>query len=656
MKVCECDKKNNLNRFYGNSGKVLFISIIIQVILFSHVYSQSISVCGRITSGRLPIHDASVTIIGHEDTTKKITALTDVLGYYEIDYLTSVELELNDIPSEFELGQNYPNPFSASTTIPFKLNERSDIDVTIYDLLGREIQNFTIGSQAAGMHSIHWDGKNTFGQNVASGVYFYKLQSNGKSLFKKMILLHHSNAHFNNPNLSQPAFSSSLHNISNTGNAEGVCFTIRVENTSTTSPLIVPQEIENITIQNDTTINFSVTYIPLATFDFDSLHQVISGYGAASPWYLPVATNSEIESAFGTDDSQIGFTIYRITVEADSNRWGKWVPSTRRAQDMGAKIIASPWYAPGDLTEIRNGEVRIKLDKYDEYATHLNSFIKFMEKNGVTIYGLSVQNEPEMGDWTNWSPNEMFTFMRDYAGTIQGTFVMAPEVSNFGRSYSDPILNDSTACANTDIICGHIYCGGLSAYALAMEKGKEVWMTEYLMGENNSGNNMSWAIKLAQNINDIMEADMNAYVWWTMIRYYGPIGDGSSAANPADPNEYYPAKGEVTKKGYVMSQFSKFIRPGYYRVASDIDPFLASLRVTAYKDPSSSKIVIVAINPCPDETENAFRFGDEVSVSTFIPYTTSPSKNCEQGELVNVTDGFFTVMLEPLSITTFVSE
>ena len=393
--------------------------------------------------------------------------------------------------------------------------------------------------------------------------------------------------------------------------------------------------------------------IALATFNFDSLHQIIRGYGAASPWYLPVATDSEIESAFGTDDGQIGLSIYRITVEADSNLWGKYVPSTKKAQDMGAIIIASPWYAPSNLVETRNGEIRIKLDKYDEYAAHLNSFIKYMGNNGVSIYGLSVQNEPEMGNWTNWTPNEMFTFMKDYAGAIQGTNVMAPEVSNFGRSYSDPILNDSTACANTDIICGHIYGGGLSKYPLAEEKGKEVWMTEYLMGENNSGNNLSWAIKLAKNINDVMKADMNAYVWWTIVRYYGPIGDGTRAQNPQDPNESYPAKGEATKKGYVMSQFSKFIRPGFYRVESSVSPSISVVDVTAYKDPTSSKAVIVAVNPSSAPLDLAIRI-QKGSMNLFTPYTTTECKNCVQGDDINIINNRFTFQLEASSITTFV--
>ena len=390
-----------------------------------------------------------------------------------------------------------------------------------------------------------------------------------------------------------------------------------------------------------------------ATIYMDSELQVISGFGAASPWYLPVATESEIESAFGSTDGQIGLSIYRITVEADSNLWAKWVPSTLQAQNLGAIIIASPWYAPGTLSEFRDGETRIQLDKYDEYIDHLNAFVTFMQNNGVNIYGLSVQNEPDIGDWTNWSPTEMFTLMRDYAHAIQGTQVMAPESYHFDRAYADPILNDSTAAANTDIVCGHIYGGGLTKYQLAEDKGKEVWMTEYLFGENNSGNNMGWAMHLAKNISDVMNADMSAYVWWTMIRYYGPIGDGTTAANPADPYESYPAKGEVTKKGYVLSQFSRFIRPGFVRVAATYYP-RAQVYVTAYK--SDSDIVIVAVNQGLTSVSQTFSIPHLAGgVAAFTPYVTSETANCQPGGMIGLVDGTFTAVLESESITTFVA-
>jgi len=656
FKFCEKKLNVNVNRYLDYAVKFLFISIIISAALCTEAYSQNISVSGKIMSGRIPIQNASVTFIDNADTTSKFSTVTDASGNYEINLTITSVNQGKTLPTNFQLEQNYPNPFSSNTNIPYGLNKVSDVKVTIYDILGRVVRKFNVGWQSAGAHSILWNGLNNTGQKVATGVYFYRLHADGEPQVKKMVFnqngsgLTLSPGSFSSVGNSLPAKSNLLQKI------QGNTFTIRVQNTSITTPLIVSEELKNVIIQKDTTINFYVTYIPLATINLDSLHQVIRGFGAASPWYLPVMTDSEIQSAFGTANGQIGLSIFRITVEADSNLWAKWVPSAKKAQDMGAKIIASPWYAPSNLTETRNSEVRIKLDKYNEYAAHLNSFVKYMKINGVSIYGLSVQNEPNMGNWTNWSPNEMFNFMKDYAGKIEGTNVMAPEVSNFARSYSDLILNDSTACANTDIICGHIYGGGLAKYPLAEQKGKEVWMTEYLMGENNSGNNLSWAIKLAKNINDVMQANMSAYVWWTLVRYYGPIGDGTKASNPQDPNERYPAKGEVTKKGYVMSQFSKFIRPGYFRVESKTYPFSGNASVTAYKDPSSSKVVIIAINSGSTEVENAFRIGGDSMLSTLSTYTTSETKNCEQGNPVNVVDGVFKYTLEPMSITTLVSE
>ena len=82
---------------------------------------------------------------------------------------------------------------------------------------------------------------------------------------------------------------------------------------------------------------------------------------------------------------------------------------------------------------------------------------------------------------------------------------------------------------------------------------------------------------------------------------------------------------------------------------------ICEVDVTAYKDPSSSKIVIVAINQGSAEIENAFRIENELMTSNFTPYTTSESKNCEQGDQVTVIDGIFTYTLEPSSITTFIS-
>lgn len=618
-------------------------------------HSQTFSIRGKVSASRYAVKSAAVTFVDNADTTLQFSTVTDASGNYQLNLPTSVESDARTSPASFALAQTYPNPFSSSAAIPYQIKKESDVHITIYDILGRAVKTFDIGRQSVGLHGVVWDGRNDLGQKVASGTYFYRLLAGGESRVRKLIFSQGGGSIAPLPlNYSLPTADPTL---SLKSSMRQGYYTIRVGNTPTTAPLIVPIELNNILLERDTTIYFSVDYMPVATVDVDSVHQVIRGFGAASPWYLPVMTLSEVESAFGTGNGQIGYTIFRVTVDADSNLWSRYLPSAKRAQELGAIVIASPWYAPTNMVERVNNVSRVRYDMYEAYAAHLNSFTRFMKTNGVTLYGLSVQNEPDITDqWTSWTPTEMLTFMKQNASALTDTRVMAPESFQFRRNMSDPILNDSAACANTDIVCGHIYGGGLSSYPLAMSKGKEVWMTEYLMGENNSGNNWPWAMTLAQNINDVMKADMSAYVWWTIVRYYGPIGDGTKAANPQDPYETYPKKGEVTKKGYVMSQFSKFIRPGYSRVESSLYPIVtgAGLDVTAYRDPLSSKVVVIAINSGSTPAQCAFRLNNGTNV-TFTPYTTSAAKNCHEGEAFDVTDGTVFLTLEASSITTFVS-
>ena len=90
-----------------------------------------------------------------------------------------------------QLLQNYPNPFNPETWIPFELNQDSDVSLTIYDTVGRQIQRMDLGFQPAGTylqrdHAIYWDGRNQSGEMVSSGVYFYTVYFGDNSLGKSM--------------------------------------------------------------------------------------------------------------------------------------------------------------------------------------------------------------------------------------------------------------------------------------------------------------------------------------------------------------------------------------------------------------------------------------------------------------------------------------
>jgi hypothetical protein len=99
-------------------------------------------------------------------------------------------VEESEIPTEFALDQNYPNPFNPSTTIRFALPIRANVDLKVFDLLGREVRTLVRGDQfAPGVHSVTWDGRNAAGNAVATGVYFYRINASGFTESRKMLLL-----------------------------------------------------------------------------------------------------------------------------------------------------------------------------------------------------------------------------------------------------------------------------------------------------------------------------------------------------------------------------------------------------------------------------------------------------------------------------------
>jgi glucuronoarabinoxylan endo-1,4-beta-xylanase len=127
---------------------------------------------------------------------------------------------------------------------------------------------------------------------------------------------------------------------------------------------------------------------------------------------------------------------------------------------------------------------------------------------------------------------------------------------------------------------------------------------------------------------------MNAYIWWYIVRYYGPIRED----------------GTVMKRGYVMSQFARFIRSGYTRVDATANP-QTSVYVTAYTN--GTKVVIVVVNT-GSFIEQAFSILNG-SITAMTPFVTSSTKNCIQENEVTISSGNFTVSLDAYSVTTFVS-
>jgi len=99
------------------------------------------------------------------------------------------EISTGELPLTFSLSQNYPNPFNPSTVIEFTVPRRSQVEVSVYNLLGQSVVTLVDQPMSQGTYRTVWDGRNKSGDHVASGVYFYRLEAEHFVEVKKMVLL-----------------------------------------------------------------------------------------------------------------------------------------------------------------------------------------------------------------------------------------------------------------------------------------------------------------------------------------------------------------------------------------------------------------------------------------------------------------------------------
>jgi M6 family metalloprotease-like protein len=125
----------------------------------------------------------------------KDSLLKAILDFFA-GYVTSVDDPIDKtLPTDFGLKQNYPNPFNPSTVIAYTINapkntrNRSNVNLVVYNLLGERVKTLVDDTRSPGTYQVTWDGTNSHGNKVASGIYLYRLSYDGKNETKKMVLL-----------------------------------------------------------------------------------------------------------------------------------------------------------------------------------------------------------------------------------------------------------------------------------------------------------------------------------------------------------------------------------------------------------------------------------------------------------------------------------
>ena len=431
--------------------------------------------------------------------------------------------------------------------------------------------------------------------------------------------------------------------------------------------------------------NYTWTFTTDATpsavaVSFGTKYQTIRGFGA-SEVFFGVLPSAQITALYGQSGEQVGLSIMRVqiapttwtssTQTADTSAWTAELTNAKAAQALGATIFASPWSPPASMkTNNSTNEGSLSTSSYADYGNYLAAYATYAKSMGVNLYAISMQNEP---DWNPCDPNgtdegpngkdcyvsclwtaaQMDTWVAGYGTLVtQGANpvkLMMPESYYFNQAMSDPTLDDSASVGNVSIIGGHLYGSQPAYYANAVNKGKDVWMTEHFLTPVSGGptTSMADAIAMAEEIHNSMTvAQYNAYVWW----------EGPNTTTPTVQEHLVNVNNNPTYFGLAIAQFSRFIQPGYVRASATATP-VSGVYISAYTGTVSGTqhYVIVAINANTTVRDINFTLNDApTTISSMTPYATTSAGGLTPQTAVNVTGGQFHYTMPAQSIVTFV--
>lgn len=335
------------------------------------------------------------------------------------------------------------------------------------------------------------------------------------------------------------------------------------------------------------------------------VYQKITGFGGFvnSPQFgYNHMTDDEIRKMWG-QTSEAGYNIMRIYIPIGEENWPQALSTAQLAQSLGLKIFASPWSMPAVWKTYNTiasrytdetGAVKpvyLAEEHYGDYAQYLDNFVTYLKTNGVDLYAISLQNEPDYQvDYAGciWTPAQMAKFIREQGAKINCK-IITPESVGITDTYANAFL-DPTVLTNFDIFAGHQYGAIQSGLLNVQAKGKEVWMTEFLINWNANGTsrNYNWqsdAFDFATKINEAMLANVNAWVHYATKRYYGLMGDG----------QFGTIAGEINKRGNILSHYAKYIT-GTKRIQNTWNDNTGQLSGSSYLSETGDKVCVVVIN------------------------------------------------------------
>lgn len=409
---------------------------------------------------------------------------------------------------------------------------------------------------------------------------------------------------------------------------------------------------------------------PHCVVDWNNVHQRIDGFGASSAW-ITNWTTAQADMFFSTNNG-IGLSLLRNHINYADSTSSNAVPSTsetnimRMAQARGALVWSTPWTPPPGFKKSHVANGGRYLGRGDNitnlnYASQLANYVYSMEHNyGIHIYALSVQNEPNSNhpgphgyESCIWTGRQIRDFVTNLyhalaAKGVGSTKIMIPEGQNWSRDrlLYMPTLRGPNSAADVSIIANHDYAannqvGDTNIPAALPTAGKALWETEVAQLRGGYNGSITNAMYWAWRIHLLMTATRaNAWLYWWLVP------PARNTNNTALTDRY----GHPAKRMYVLGQWSRFVRPGYYR----IDARGGKALVSAYNDTHSGNFAIVAVNTNSTAIGQTFILTNFPTVHLVTPWITSATMSLSKQIPVTVSDSSFAYTLPAMSVVTFV--
>lgn len=419
-----------------------------------------------------------------------------------------------------------------------------------------------------------------------------------------------------------------------------------------------------------------------ATVNWTDVHQVIDGFGAANAQNGGASVSSGDEAfLFGTGSGQLGFSILRVGVpdgasdpgscsSVSTSCAGGYINDMKAVIANGGRVYASPWSPPAAyktngsvLCTAGAGNGGLATADYGAYATWISNYVQSLKtEDNITLYAVSIQNEPsncQNYDSAIWHTSDLATFVKTNLGPAFSsagltTLIFLPETSTYGNvsGLGGTCMTDSSCSQYVGGVNWHDYAGSYSPPDIMNSTpypsswpAKKYWETE-VSDLNTYDGSISNGIKWAAYIDDrIAGENANAWLYWQMENLCC-AGDNSGLTEG-------PGISSVAKRAYVLAQYSKFVRPGYYRIDATHKP-RTGVSVSAYQQTSNDALVIIATNYTSSAVSQTFTLTNAPTFTTLTPYITSASQSLATLSNVTVSSNSFTYSLPAQSITTFV--